>query len=184
MRSSTDQLFGLGAGCEGAMDILLSRVDEKSSWRPLAGLGVLLVGWVTWRLASGSGALGGYEVVAKTSYSLGAAARFVMYHGASLLILCGLVPAVAVVLMLVEAVRRGETDERVRAYLAVAVSLSVWIVIEVGVFASRYSDRIVERNLIGLAPVLFLGLVLWLERGPDGGSPGKRHLAGRERRIA
>jgi hypothetical protein len=37
------------------------------------------------------------------------------------------------------------------------------------VFASRYSDRIVERNLIGLAPVLFIGLVLWLERGPDGG---------------
>ena len=45
----------------------------------------------------------------------------------------------------------------------------MWIVVEVGVFASRYSDRIVERNLIGLAPVLFLGLVLWLERGPDGG---------------
>ena len=45
----------------------------------------------------------------------------------------------------------------------------VWVVVEVGVFASRYSDRIVERNLIGLAPVLFIGLVLWLERGPDGG---------------
>jgi hypothetical protein len=135
----------------------------------LAGLGVLLVAWVVWRLASGSGALGGYEVVAKTSYSIGAAARFVMYHGASLLIVCGLVPAAAVALLLVEAVRRGEADERVRAYLAVASSLSVWIVVEVGVFASRYSDRIVERNLIGLAPVLFLGLVLWLERGPDGG---------------
>jgi hypothetical protein len=38
----------------------------------------------------------------------------------------------------------------------------------VGLFASRYSDRIVERNLIGLAPMLFLGLVLLLERGPDG----------------
>src|SRR5262249_14095863 len=74
-----------------------------------------------------------------------------------------------VALMLVKALRRGETDERVRAYLAVAVSLSVWIVVEVGTFASRYADRIVERNLIGLAPVLFLGLVLWLERGPDGG---------------
>lgn len=135
----------------------------------LAGLGVLLVAWVVWRLASGSGALGGYEVVAKTSYSIGAAARFVMYHGASLLIVCGLVPAAAVALLLVEAVRRGEADERVRAYLAVASSLSVWIVVEVGVFASRYSDRIVERNLIGLAPMLFLGLVLWLERGPDGG---------------
>jgi hypothetical protein len=133
------------------------------------GIAVLVVAWGVWRLASGSAALGGYDVVASTSYSVGAAARFVLYHGASLLILCGLFPVAAVALKLVEALRRGEDDERVRAYLAVASSLSVWIVVEVGAFASRYSDRIVERNLIGLAPVLFIGLALWLSRGPDGG---------------
>jgi hypothetical protein len=134
-----------------------------------AGFAVLLVGWAVWRLASGNSALGGYEVVASTSYSVGSAAKFVLYHWASLLILCGLFPAVAVALKLVEALRRGENDERARAYLVVASSLAVWLVVEVGVFASRYSDRIVERNLIGLAPLLFIGLVLWLERGPDGG---------------
>ena len=133
------------------------------------GLCVLLAGWAIWRLASGGGALGGYDVVATTSYSVGAAARFVLYHGASLLILCGLFPLAAVGVKLVEALRRGEQDESVRAYLAVAASLSVGDRVEVGVFASRYSDRIVERNLIGLAPVLFIGLVLWLARGPDGG---------------
>jgi hypothetical protein len=134
-----------------------------------AGFAVLVVGWAAWRLASGKAALGGYDVVASTSYSVGSAAKFVLYHGASLLILCGLFPATAVALKLVEALRRGEDDERVRAYLVVASSLALWLVAEVGVFASRYSDRIVERNLIGLAPVLFIGLVLWLERGPDGG---------------
>lgn len=40
LRSSTDQLFGLGAGCEGAMDILLTRVGPESGWQPLP----LLVG--------------------------------------------------------------------------------------------------------------------------------------------
>ena len=35
MRSSTDQLFGLGAGCEGAMDILLTRVGAGERWQPL-----------------------------------------------------------------------------------------------------------------------------------------------------
>jgi hypothetical protein len=50
----------------------------------------------------------------------------------------------------------------------VAASLTAWFVVEVGIFASHYSDRIVERNLIGLGPVLFLGLVLWLERGRPG----------------
>ncbi len=133
------------------------------------GLAVLLAGWVVWRLATGKGALGGYDVVASTSYSVGAAARFVLYHGASLLILCGLFPLAAVAVKLVEGLRRGEQDEGVRAYLAVTASLCVWVVVEVGAFASRYSDRIVERNLIGLAPVLFIGLVLWLARGPDGG---------------
>jgi hypothetical protein len=133
------------------------------------GLGVLLAAWAIWRLATGKGALGGYDVVASTSYSVGAAARYVLYHGASLLILCGLFPLAAIGVKLVEALRRGEQDENVRAYLAVAASLSVWVVVEVGAFASRYSDRIVERNLIGLAPVLFIGLVLWLARGPDGG---------------
>ncbi|HKP18593.1 MAG TPA: glycosyltransferase family 39 protein [Gaiellaceae bacterium] len=133
-----------------------------------AGLGVLVVAWIAWQLGSGAGTLGGYEVIASTSYSLGAAAKFVLYHAASLLILCGLFPAAAVALLLVGAVRRGEPDPRLRAFLAVASSLSVWLVAEVGVFASRYSDRIVERNLIGLAPVLFLGLVVWLERGAPG----------------
>ena len=134
----------------------------------VAGFAVLVVAWAAWRLAAGEGTLGGYEVVARSSYSVGSAARFVLYHAASLLILCGLFPAVALTLKLVEAMRRGESDERVRAYLVVASSLAAWLVVEVGVYASRYSDRIVERNLIGLAPVLFIGLVLWLERGPDG----------------
>ena len=40
LRSSTDQLFGLGAGCEGAMDILLTRIGPESGWHPLP----LLVG--------------------------------------------------------------------------------------------------------------------------------------------
>jgi hypothetical protein len=134
-----------------------------------AGIAALVLVWLGYRLGSGSGTLGGYEVLASTSFSVGGAAKFVLYHAASVLILCGLFPAAAVAVMLVHAARRGEPDARVRAYLAVAASLTVWLVVEVGVFASRYSGRIVERNLIGLAPVLFVGLVLWLERGPCGG---------------
>jgi xanthine/CO dehydrogenase XdhC/CoxF family maturation factor len=38
LRSTTDQLFGLGAGCEGAMDVLLSRVSAAESWHPLAAM--------------------------------------------------------------------------------------------------------------------------------------------------
>jgi len=138
---------------------------------PAAGaLAALVVAWLGYRLAVGGSTLGSYEVIANTSFGAGKAARYVLYHGASLLILCGLFPAAAVALLLVRAVRDGERDPRVRAYLAVASSLAVWLVVEVGIFTSRYSDRIVERNLIGLAPVLFVGLVLWIERGAVGRS--------------
>jgi xanthine dehydrogenase accessory factor len=35
LRSTTDQLFGLGAGCEGAMDILLARLGPEDGWQPM-----------------------------------------------------------------------------------------------------------------------------------------------------
>src|SRR5690349_14731549 len=38
LRSNNDQLFGLGAGCEGAMDILLSRVAPEQDWQPLTAM--------------------------------------------------------------------------------------------------------------------------------------------------
>jgi xanthine/CO dehydrogenase XdhC/CoxF family maturation factor len=38
MRSANDHLFGLGAGCEGAMDILLQVVSSRNNWEPLATL--------------------------------------------------------------------------------------------------------------------------------------------------
>jgi xanthine dehydrogenase accessory factor len=38
LRSTTDQLFGLGAGCEGAMDILLTQVAADREWQPLAAM--------------------------------------------------------------------------------------------------------------------------------------------------
>jgi len=157
-------------GTAALVDAVLARsATELRRLMPAAGaLGALVVAWFAYRLAVGGSALGSYEVVANTSFSAGKAARYVLYHGASLLILCGLFPAAAVALLLVGAVRGGERDPRVRAYLAVASSLSIWLVVEVGIFTSRYSDRIVERNLIGLAPVLFVGLVLWIQRGVVG----------------
>jgi xanthine/CO dehydrogenase XdhC/CoxF family maturation factor len=36
MRGPDDRLFGLGAGCEGAMQVLLLRVGPDTGWQPLA----------------------------------------------------------------------------------------------------------------------------------------------------
>jgi xanthine dehydrogenase accessory factor len=38
MRGPDDLLFGLGSGCEGAMEILLQRLDVTGAWQPMQGL--------------------------------------------------------------------------------------------------------------------------------------------------
>ncbi|HEY6054278.1 MAG TPA: glycosyltransferase family 39 protein [Gaiellaceae bacterium] len=126
-------------------------------------LGVAAAGGAVFLLVRRSAGLGGYAAAAG-SYGPGDAVKFVLYHAAALLLLCGVVPLCAVVLQLVAAARRTEAPP-VRAYLAVAVSFSAWIVVEVGVFASEHALRIEERDLLGLAPLLFLGFALWLDRG-------------------
>ena len=45
----------------------------------------------------------------------------------------------------------------------------MWLVVEVGVFASEYVGRLAERDLIGLAPLYFLGFAVWLARGAPRG---------------
>jgi xanthine/CO dehydrogenase XdhC/CoxF family maturation factor len=42
MRSADDELWGLGAGCEGAMEILLQRMGVVEGWQPFAGIRSLI----------------------------------------------------------------------------------------------------------------------------------------------
>ncbi len=60
MRTPDDVLFGLGAGCEGAMDILLARVGPAERWQPLAAMveayrseTALAVAWIVESNAAG-----------------------------------------------------------------------------------------------------------------------------------
>ena len=149
------------------LDAALSRsANNLRRSRLLLGVAVLaFVGLAAAYLSGGGSVLGGYDVVARRSYDVAEAARFVLYHAASLTILAGVIPVCALLVLAIAAARRGEPDPAVRAYLAVAVSFSLLLVLEVGVFASRYVGQLAERDLIGLAPILFLGLVIWIERG-------------------
>jgi xanthine dehydrogenase accessory factor len=52
LRSSDDRLFGLGAGCEGAMDILLTRHGpDEGDWQPLSSMELALRKGQGFRLA-------------------------------------------------------------------------------------------------------------------------------------
>jgi hypothetical protein len=134
----------------------------------LGGLAALALGWSVFRLKDGGSwtrLLGSYQAAGEKTYDPAEVANFVSYHLADVLLFTAIFPVCAVALLAVDAALGRERIERVRAYLAVSVALVAWLVVEVGVFASQNVGRLAERDLIGLAPVLFLGFCLWLARG-------------------
>lgn len=127
----------------------------RALWPTWAALGGLGAGWAIWQ------GLAGYAAVGETSYPLGEAVEFVVYHAGDLVWLTGVVPAIALVLLLL----RPPAERPARALVSVAASFSAWLVLEVGVFASVHVERLAERDLLPAAPLLFLALCLWLDRG-------------------
>jgi hypothetical protein len=113
-------------------------------------------------LESGLGAYGG---VAKVHYDLSSASSWVLDHFAELALSVSVVPVSALVVLVVLALRGWATSAAERAFIAVATSAFLLVVLEVGIFASRFSLRIEERNMFTVAPLLFLAFGLWLARG-------------------
>lgn len=133
---------------------------------PAAGALAGLVGaWLAVSALARGSALGAYGVTSDSGYSLGDALRFTLYHAGDLVLLTAVAPVAALVLLVFECATGRERSAHVRAFVAVAVAFSVLSVAAVGVFTSRFLGRLAERNLIALAPLLFLALALWIDRG-------------------
>jgi hypothetical protein len=110
--------------------------------------------------------LGNYQGVVTGGYPIDAAARWTLYHFAELPLAFGYIPACAFLVLLGLALTRARTFSAAeRSFLAVTAGATIWLVPEVGTFASKYSLRIEERNMFALAPLFLLALSLWLARG-------------------
>ena len=136
---------------------------------PTALAGLLVGGgYVVYKALQGLGlesGLGPYAGVVKVEYDLSYASSWVIDHFAELGLSVGLIPVSALIVLLGGALRGWATSEAERAFISVAASAFVLVVIEVGIYASRFSLRIEERNMFGVAPLLFLALSLWLAQG-------------------
>ena len=122
---------------------------------------VLLVGLLVTGRSPGD-LLGAYSPVGERSYDLGQAVRYLWWHVAELALYVLVIPLAATIVLLA---RARSLDERLRAFLAATVALTACIVPVVATFASEFSDRIEERNLFYVAPLLCIALVAWVERG-------------------
>jgi hypothetical protein len=155
------------AGAVSLEWLLARRVRVRAFAPSVIAIAALSLVRVVAIAATGGSTLGGYEG-ADRGYPLGAALRYVLYHAGDLALLSAFLPFCAVGVLLAGAVAHGEDDPRLRAYLSVVVAVSLAFVVEVGVFASQNVHHLAERDLIALAPLLFIGFVVWLDRGVAG----------------
>jgi hypothetical protein len=166
------QALALAPAFVGAMflDAAIARSRQRLATAGLAlgAIGLVAAIWVGVTTLSGRSPLGAYES-AFGSYSFGSSAHFVIYDAADVALFAGIFPVCALFVLVWRSLRSGEHDAKARAFVAVSISVVVSMLLEVGVFSSRHVDVLAERNLIALAPILFLGFALWLARGGPGG---------------
>src|SRR6185503_5206797 len=86
-------------------------------------------------------------------------------HAVWIVLATGVVPAAALALLAAGCIAGRERDAGVRALVAVALSVAVLVVVQVGLFAARFAPHLLERDLAALPPVLFLAFAVWLDRG-------------------
>lgn len=143
--------------------------DELARFLPTAlTLSLLGGGYIVVKELQGAGletGLGAYQDVVNVEYDLSNAADWVVDHFAEIGLSVGLIPVSALVVLFGLSVRGWVSSPAERAFVAVAASAFVLVVIQVAIFASRFSLRVEERNMFSVAPLLFLALGLWLARG-------------------
>ena len=111
-----------------------------------------------------SDGLGAYGGVVEFDYSLWEGLRWTVIHAGELTFAVGLLPAAAFLVLAGAWIRPGGPPAE-RAFVCVTASALLWIVPLAGFYASRYTQRIEERNMFYLEPLLLLAFVAWVARG-------------------
>jgi glycosyltransferase involved in cell wall biosynthesis len=142
------------------------RPQRLKAFAPLYGIvvggGLLVVIVQAIRGLSPASILGGYSDTSNSGYHLWPALRWLVLHVAEFDLYLWVLPFAAFVVLVANA---RHLDRSLRVFAAATAALSVWLVVEVAVFASQYSHRVEERNLFYLAPLLLIALLAWIERG-------------------
>ena len=128
----------------------------------VVGGGALVLGAELVRGHSLRDLLGAYSVVGSRHYSVRSVADFALWGAADLDLYLGVIPLAAAILVIVRARRESR---RVQAFLAAGIPLAVSFSLVVAAFNTQFANnRIEERNLFYLAPLLLIALLVWVEQ--------------------
>ena len=107
------------------------------------------------------GLFGAYSETLHGSYPLGDGLRYAYYHLALALLMVGVAPAAAAILLAIEHRR----ERAVRAVTVVALATLVLVCAQVGLFSARYAPHLLGRDLAAVPAPLFAAFAMWLDRG-------------------
>ena len=141
----------------------------------LAGIGLVVVvartALTSWKL---SDVLQAYGAVTTGQYDAMTVARYAVWHAGDAALAVGVIPIAAALVMVGLAILNRSQSAAERAYLSTALVASVLVIIQVAMFTSWFSQRVSERNMYCIFPLIFIGMALWLSRA----LPRPRRVAG------
>jgi hypothetical protein len=134
---------------------------------PMLGAGValsaLVVGAQLARGRSLSDLLGAYSVVGEGGYDVGDVLRFWLWHVEELTLYAAVVPMIVLIVLVAIG---PQLPVRLRVHVAATLALVTTSTLVVGAFASRFaSDRVQDRYLFFLAPLVLVALLGWIAIG-------------------
>jgi hypothetical protein len=147
-------------------------------WWPLGGLAAIgliaVVGrsvLTDWRWNQ---LLQAYGVTADGQYTPAKALRYYVWHLGEATFALGVIPVAAVGILVGLWITNRLRSPAERAYVATTLIVALLVILQVGIFMSYWSERISERNMLCVFPLLLIGLALWL----DAALPRSRWTAG------
>ena len=139
----------------------------RLTWLVLA---VGIIAFVALQLGRGespSSSLGAYEVATQTGRrSVSETLRWLVYHLAELDLWLGVVPVVAMLILVASAASRSVGTRSLRAFAAVAVPMTLMLAIIVSMFNTSIANiRIEERNFFYAGALFLIALAWWVAEG-------------------
>jgi hypothetical protein len=151
--------------------------------RLLVTLAILGLGgtvWVVLRVRAGGVGelLGAYAPLTEAGkYSVGDIAQSLLWEAGAVALVTVGIPLVALGILAWKTLQGAEDDVRARALVASGLAYALVTLVLVGAFASRFVEHVTERQLLSVAPPVFVALAVWLRRGAPRPQPATSIVA-------
>ena len=131
----------------------------------IAGLGVLAIAVRTlatdWKVSQ---LLQAYSATTGGQYTAENVSRYFLWHLGEATFALGVIPVAALLLLVGLGILNRTRSSAERAYLATAIVATPLVILQVAIFTSWFSQRVSERNMFCVFPIVLIGLALWLDR--------------------